>query len=339
MTAKNLRIETVRGLACMLLVFYHVVGDAPTSGLKIAEGEWLRQVNDFLSYVRMPLFTFLSGFVYAWRPCTTDVASFIRGKARRLLIPLMVVGTLFAIIQAATPGSNRPLSGADWLYLHIIPVAHYWYLEALFLIFVAVPALEIYGLLRTPLRLLCCFGVATIGCLLSVKVSPWFGVAGALYLFPFFIAGVGACRFGLRVLERPASALGALLLLTALLAYAAHGQLTIGAVQTRSLLAVAIGVLSAGLLIVWMPKINGLALIGSYSYSIYLFHVFGTAGARVMGNKLGIESVALLASLSMLCGIGLPVAIDYVVRRHWLAKLLFIGAASRAGHKSAAGLA
>lgn len=335
MAARNLRIETVRGLACILLVFYHVVGDAPTSGLKIAEGEWLRQINDFLSYIRMPLFTFLSGYVYAWRPCATDAASFIRGKARRLLIPLMVVGTLFAVIQAVTPGSNRPLSGTDWLYLHVIPVAHYWYLEALFLIFVLVPAMEIYGLLKTPIRLLCCFGVATIGCLLSVEVSPWFGLSGALYLLPFFVAGVGACRFGLRFLERPPSAIGALVLLAALLAYAAHGQLISGDVNTRSLLAVAIGVVAAALLVVWLPKINALAVIGGYSYSIYLFHVFGTAGARMVGHKLGIDAVVLLASLGMLCGIGVPVAIDYVVRRHWLSKLLFVGAGSKTRQRAA----
>jgi len=37
----NLRLETLRGLACILLVLYHVVGSDPAQGLMLADG-WLR---------------------------------------------------------------------------------------------------------------------------------------------------------------------------------------------------------------------------------------------------------------------------------------------------------
>jgi len=58
----NLRLETLRGLACILLVLYHVVGSDPAQGLMLADG-WLRWLNDGLAYLRMPLFTFLSGWI------------------------------------------------------------------------------------------------------------------------------------------------------------------------------------------------------------------------------------------------------------------------------------
>ena len=64
---RDLKVDTLRGIACFLLVAYHVVGGDPTAGLKINEGI-VRQIVDVLVYLRMPLFVFLSGYVYAHRP-------------------------------------------------------------------------------------------------------------------------------------------------------------------------------------------------------------------------------------------------------------------------------
>jgi uncharacterized membrane protein YcfT len=85
----NMRIQTLRGLACLLLVLYHVVGDDPGAGLQVQDG-MLRWFNDGLAYLRMPLFTFLSGLVCGMRPFHGDSRAFLLGKARRLLVPLLV---------------------------------------------------------------------------------------------------------------------------------------------------------------------------------------------------------------------------------------------------------
>ena len=69
----------------------------------------------------MPLFAFLSGMVYALRPVAGDAQAFVGAKVRRLLVPMLSVGTLFAILQANTPGAN--FAGHDWALLHIRPVA------------------------------------------------------------------------------------------------------------------------------------------------------------------------------------------------------------------------
>lgn len=101
----NRQIETLRGFACVLLVLYHVIGADPSNGLRVNEGP-VRLMNDALAYVRMPLFTFLSGMVYGLRPFGGDTRRFVIGKCRRLLIPMFVVGTLFAVVQALTPGAT-----------------------------------------------------------------------------------------------------------------------------------------------------------------------------------------------------------------------------------------
>ena len=129
---ERLKIDTLRGLACVLLIAYHVIGFNAETGLKLSEGA-LRDINDTLVFIRMPLFTFLSGLVYAFRPFSFGGQSFIYKKVRRLLFPMLSVGTIFALLQAFTPGANS--NEIDWLTLHIKPVAHFWFIESLFIVF------------------------------------------------------------------------------------------------------------------------------------------------------------------------------------------------------------
>jgi len=141
----KLRIDTLRGLACLLLVGYHVVGADPDHGLRLADGA-LRWLNDALAYLRMPLFTFLSGLVYGYRPFGGNSQAFLLGKARRLLVPMLFVGTLFALLQVLTPGTNSAVGA--WYLLHIQPVAHFWFVESLFWVFLVVWALERWGSIK-----------------------------------------------------------------------------------------------------------------------------------------------------------------------------------------------
>src|SRR6185295_5386420 len=66
--AESQRLQTLRGVACLLLVAFHAIGNHPTSGLHVADDSSFRFFANLFQYVRMPLFTFLSGFVYAYRP-------------------------------------------------------------------------------------------------------------------------------------------------------------------------------------------------------------------------------------------------------------------------------
>ncbi|WP_157822193.1 acyltransferase family protein [Shewanella sp. Actino-trap-3] len=66
-----MQIDTLRGIACILLVSYHVIGSTPMQGMKISTG-LLREINDLFVYIRMPLFAFISGVLYGFRPIKSD---------------------------------------------------------------------------------------------------------------------------------------------------------------------------------------------------------------------------------------------------------------------------
>lgn len=69
MTAgKNLTIETLRGIAILLVVAGHVIGSAPDGGMKIDFPHPLRYLYLWIDYIQMPLFTAIAGWVYALKP-------------------------------------------------------------------------------------------------------------------------------------------------------------------------------------------------------------------------------------------------------------------------------
>ena len=59
---KALKIQSLRGLACLLLVVYHVIGATEMQGLRVHDG-WLPQLTAALDAVRMPVFGLLAGAV------------------------------------------------------------------------------------------------------------------------------------------------------------------------------------------------------------------------------------------------------------------------------------
>jgi fucose 4-O-acetylase-like acetyltransferase len=194
---RKLEIDTLRGFACVLLVSFHVVGVSADMGLHLPADHWLQQFDGALAYLRMPLFSFLSGYVYAFRPYRpgqSDARGFIQGKMRRLLLPMLTVGTIFALMQNAIPGANQHVS--NWWLLHIVPVAHFWFLEALFLVFLMVVALEHWRLLASPPRFAGVWAL-TVVAFVFLQVTPYFAANGAVYLMPFFLAGLACKRFDL----------------------------------------------------------------------------------------------------------------------------------------------
>ncbi len=316
-------VDTVRGLACLLLVLYHVIGNTPSAGLRIPEGNWLRLVNDYLALVRMPLFTFISGYVYCLRPFSAKPLAFMHGKARRLLVPMLIVGSLFAFSQALIPGTNQALSGNDWLLLHVMPVAHYWYLPSLFLIFVLLLPLEYLQLLKQPFSCLMMILLASAINIYWLNPPKIFGFSGCLYLLPYFLAGVAFYRF------RPHSVRGqqqlnGLFLLAVLISAYLIRQAS-GNPNLHDWPAIILGITVCSLALSLCPSIQPLSQLGHYSYSIYLFHVFGTAGARIVLQRLGVDNLYLLLVCGLLTGIFSSIILEQIISKHRFSRFAFNG--------------
>jgi peptidoglycan/LPS O-acetylase OafA/YrhL len=310
-------VDTLRGFACILLVAYHVIGIAPDNGLHVQEGV-LKDANALLIYIRMPIFTFLSGFVYARRPFTSDWKKFMAGKIRRLIIPMLFVGTLFALVQTITPGTNAAIT--DWRFLHLMPVAHYWFIEALFLIFLVIVPLEHFKFLQNKAGFALIFIIAAILYVTNAG-TPWLSIAGALYLFPYFLLGLYCSRFPLQIKNQ--KALGYLLITVIILFLLFFGQQYGGG--RRSLNALIIGTMFCiGLLFIKTESVF-LSKIGIYSYGIYLFHIFFTAASRIFFVKTGITEIWILFILGTTLGLAGPMLVERIAAKYNPTRILLLG--------------
>ena len=319
----TLRIQTLRGLACVLLVLYHVVGADASSGLRI-EGGALRWFNDALAYLRMPLFTFLSGLVYGLRPFSGNSRTFLMGKVRRLLIPMLVVGTLFALLQSWKLGANATLG--PWYLLHVLPVAHFWFLESFFWVFLLIWALERWNLIGKPKGYLLTF-VLACGVYLNVGGWYWFSIAGAIYLLPYFLFGLAFSRFPLQVhLANPWVRFG-------LLSLATVAVVSIGMPvpnqdrQTLAILVAGISLCALSLSLRW--SVPWLERIGSHSYAIYLFHIFFTAPVRIGMHALDVNGLAPHILTGLLVGLMGPVLLDRMASGFKWPALLLLGKSAK----------
>ncbi|MCB1998424.1 MAG: acyltransferase [Burkholderiaceae bacterium] len=321
---QDLPTQTLRGLACVLLVLYHVIGSNPSFGLQIADGG-LRVLNDVLAPLRMPLFTVLSGWVYGLRPAQGDAAGFLRGKARRLLLPMLFVGTMLVAAQTVVPGANA--AAPDWTTLHLLPVGHLWFVESLFWVFGAVLLLERSGCLRDATAFAITW-LVTAALTLVLPGTPWLGLEGALYLLPYFLAGLALRRFAvIAVLRRQGLAL-VLLALAAALALLAIGE-PLPDPARRTVPMLVAGLSGCMLLMALQPRCPPLASLGQASYAIYLYHVFFTAGARVVFNGVGVTSVLAHCTLGLAAGLLGPVLIRRVARAHPWSLPVLLGEVAR----------
>ncbi len=302
---RSIEVDTLRGIACVLLVLFHVVGDTPDVGLKIPQGHWLQVANESLAYIRMPLFSFISGYVYGFRPYQGNPLGFVKGKVRRLLLPLITVGTLFAVVQAITPGTNASVD--RWWLLHIEPVGHFWFLEALFIVFLVVLLLEYLGVLATAAGFAAVW-IASAMMFAYFHPPNYFAARGAVYLLPFFLGGLACKRFEIRT--SAARLLAAALFIGAAVVVMSFPQVS---TQGGSLPALALGVSGVFLLLRSGWRSRNLAYIGSFSFAIYLLHVFFTAASRIFFHKLGITDTYVLLILGLAFGVGGPIVAALVI--------------------------
>jgi surface polysaccharide O-acyltransferase-like enzyme len=321
----NLPIETLRGLACLLLVLYHVIGADASLGLRVEDGP-VRWLNDGLAYLRMPLFTFLSGLVYGLRPFAGNSRAFLVGKVRRLLIPMLFVGTLFAVLQALIPGTNSRVG--PWYLLHVNPVAHFWFLESLFWVFLVIWALERWNLIRDVKGYLLAL---TLACALYLTVRGWFmlGIEGAIYLMPYFLFGLAFSRFALKPYLTSAWVRGGLLIL-AIVAVIWMGM-PVSNPDRRTVAMLAVGLSLCMLSLSLARVVPWLAAIGRHSYAIYLFHVFFTAALRIALNLMQIKLLPIDILLGLAIGLAGPIVLDRVASRFKWPALLLLGKSLKTG--------
>ncbi|TWI56587.1 fucose 4-O-acetylase-like acetyltransferase [Pseudomonas duriflava] len=333
---KDLRIETIRGLALFLMVAGHVIGSSGDQGMKVSDDSFLRYLYDSLVYIRMPLFTAISGYVYALRPVTESsiLMRFYQGKFKRILIPMIVVSTLFFVMQSLVPNTNTKPQWSDIFSIYFFSYAHFWFLQSIFCIFLVVAVIEKIGLLSSIRNYLVIMAIGIVASLNYESFPEFFCFYKAVQLFPFFLLGLGLYRYSDQLVTIKKQVTIALCLLVLVVIDQAYlfDQIDFSDSE-MSLIGTALGLTAIYMIITKRIYFKPLAWLGYFSFEIYLFHVFGTAGSRIVLNKLSIHDPWIMFTVSMVLGLLLPVMLKKAVERINILNLAFFGTPAKRKHE------
>ena len=282
---RNVLVDRLKGYACFLVLFGHVIRGIRTAGIAIPSAFF--GVELFVWSFHVALFMFLSGVVYKltgeWTKQKTKIR-FIVHKLLSLGVPYVVFSAIYILINSCVGGANTQSSVLDILYIWKTPVAQYWFLYALFFLFCIWAALS--GILKNWQITLV---VVVVG-----YVVPLFGGSFG----PFDTVFYTAIAFGLGTVVNFSSLAKA----KAWVKWLVIGlHLIVGGVLIRlNIIEVAgikefmliFGIYSSILFISILQNSRIVArfldFMNKYSFQIYLLHTIFTAGARIILYKLNI---------------------------------------------------
>jgi fucose 4-O-acetylase-like acetyltransferase len=324
--ARDGRIDVMRGFACLLLVVYHVIGNSPSSGLSVDYPHPLRLFADALSDVRLPMFAFLSGFVYQYRPVKLgSYPGFLKGKAQRLLVPGIIAIFLFELLSHVIGTQFAMPWDKLWEPL-FFPYAHFWYLQAIFAI------LAVYGVIdalldnryATPLF----FAASALYTLHVVPGGAFFSVNGVVYLLPYFLFGVmfhrniGAITNLGTWLTRACIVVAATSATYKTSLYLTESTHNADRFNFQSLV---LGLSLCILAFFHCRRSPILEKIGQYSFFIYLYHPLGLSAMRRALYALGLKSPYAHLLPGLMAGIGVPVLMFNLAERHAPTRRFLLG--------------
>lgn len=287
-------IEHAKGLGILLVVFGHAWRGIEASGLHIPLRVF-HAVDNAIYAFHMPLFFFLSGLVFLRTKHTSGLSVFVGTRVLRLLWPLVLWTWIFVGVKLiAGQAQNDAMHLSDFPILPLPPVAHFWFLWALFLLQIGMDLL----LRALPLNWRIgqtrgLAGIAGVLAVLGIGVMPYAGpwLNAALIHLPYFL--VGFALSGVVSWRVPAGLVAMSALVAGALIWAAMSGAW-GAVHSLAIVLALCAALSG--LAQWSGPLGVgrvFRALGEASLTIYLMHTIFSAAAREVLLALNVESIAL----------------------------------------------
>lgn len=315
-------VDCLKGYACLAVVLFHVIMGVRLAGVQTRFPEFELWLENFLSSFHVPLFMFLSGYVFAitgWWESKATRTRFIAHKFINLAVPYFAFSIVYIIINSMTPGTNHEHGINDINNLWCKPVAQYWFLYSLLLLFVVWVTLSNYLNYKQILAVLIALNAVIV--FFKIPLNVW------TYINPFILVfGVAVVLPKLYVDELSLLAKMVIMLMhivavTVIYLYQVDSFFYV--LELRRILGVAASIAFVSLIwhVEWIKKY--LTAINQYSFPIYLLHTFFTSAVRIGLIKVGIYNFGIHVVLGLIFGLTVPIWIGAFAKKFPLLDFFF----------------
>lgn len=314
-------VDDVKVIACILVVLGHFFQSMTKANI-LPENDLYGWFNTTIYYFHVPLFFICSGYLYQKYSKVNSVGSWYRNVAKKALalgVPYVTFTTATWVLKKVFSSSvNDQIGGlSDTLFLH--PTAPYWYLYALFFIFLVTPTFSSVK-------------VATVGIIvaLAAKVMILTGMGYSVYAVStvlsneiWFVLGMSICAFNVQLKDRKVQGTicGLLFIILSNLVYTAE----IGSAA----ISFAMGLLACAAVIMMVAGFEekfgrGMKLLAKYTMPIFLMHTLFAAPLRSVLMKVGIENAVIHVVLGLGISFSGPIMAAWIMKKtKWLEFFLY----------------
>lgn len=114
-------LDIAKAICIILVVMGHYVPDNSPA--------WYVLVHDVIYTFHMPLFMFVSGYVYIATKKRSTYGDFLLKKVRRLMVPYLTTSVMVIVIKLLTQGSmsvDNPVTIFSFVEMFYMPVAGFY---------------------------------------------------------------------------------------------------------------------------------------------------------------------------------------------------------------------
>ena len=188
-------VDDVKVIACILVVLGHFLASVQSYAPGGVLYEWFHKT---IYYFHVPLFFICSGYLYQKYSQIDDIKSYLKNiskKALALGIPYVTFSSVTWVLKTVfSRDVNNQIGGfCDTLFLH--PTAPYWYLYALFFIFLVTPTFSTVKMTAVGLAV----AIAAKAYILTGGGTEIYAVSTVLTNEIWFVLGMSICVFNVQL--------------------------------------------------------------------------------------------------------------------------------------------
>lgn len=313
-------VDDVKVIACILVVLGHFFQSMTKANI-LSENDLYEWFNTTIYYFHVPLFFICSGYLYQKYSKVNSISSWCKNvvkKALALGVPYVTFSTATWLLKTVFADSVNKQADGLFSTLVVNPSAPYWYLYALFFIFLVTPTFS--SVKATAAGLIVAL-VAKV--LILTGGSSIYAVSTVLSNEIWFVLGMSTCTFDVRMKGRKVQGtiLGLLFIILSIVIYTAK--------ISGSMTSFAMGLLACVAVILMAADFEekfgkGMDFLAKYTMPIFLMHTLFAAPTRSVLLKMGVTNAVVHIVLGLGISLGGPIIAAWIMKKtKWLEFFLY----------------